>query len=249
MENQPVSYYAREGGVGHAMQRFSLKPLRIGVIGLGVGMICTYTQPGDYLKFYEINPEVVSIATNQDYFTYLSQCQASIDISPGDARISLERELREGHPQNYDVLLIDAFNADSVPMHLLTKEAFKLYLSHITAAGLIVVNVSNTYVDLVPQIWSQRRYFDLDGAIIRAKKDYRKCVDASTWIILSRDSTFFLMPKIAKASIDPSLIPSVDIWTDDYSSILPAVRNIKVQMSDISNVLRIILGLKKSETP
>ncbi|MDD5519947.1 MAG: fused MFS/spermidine synthase [Kiritimatiellae bacterium] len=248
MEYKPISYYAKEGGVGFAMQRFSFKPLRIGVIGLGVGMICTYTQPDDYVKFYEINPEVVNIARNPDYFTYLSQCLATVDISLGDARISLEHELKEGHPRNYDVLLIDAFTADSVPMHLLTREAFKLYLSHITANGIIAVNVSNTYIDLVPQIWAQKKYFDLDGAIIRAKKDYRKCVDASTWILLSRDSSFFLMPEISKAALDPSLIPAMDVWTDDYGSLLPAIRTFRIRMDNVNNVFRVIMGLKKPKT-
>ena len=247
IENKPVSYYAREGGIGYAMQRFSLKPMRIGVIGLAAGMICTYAQAGDYVKFYEINPEVVNIATNPAYFTYIAQCPADVNIVLGDARILLERELNENKRQNFDVLLIDAFSADSVPTHLLTKEAFKLYLSHLAPSGIIVVNVSNTYIDLVPQIWAQRKYFDLDGSVIRAKKDYRRCTDASTWVLLSRDSSIFLMPSMAAAGLNTSRVPPVEIWTDDYSSLLPAIRRIRVSMHGITDVLRAMVGIKREK--
>lgn len=245
IEFKPVSYYAKEGGIGYAMQRFSLRPLRIGVIGLGAGMICTYAEENDYVKFYEINQDVVDVATNPAYFSYISHCQATVDISLGDARISLERELKEGHPQKFDVLLIDAFNADSVPVHLLTKEAFKLYLAHVAPTGLIVVNVSNTYIDLVPQIWAQKKYFDLDGAVIRARKNYKKCTDASTWVLLSRDSSFFLMPSIQEAAVNATRVPQVEIWTDDYSSLLPAIRRVPFSTEGITDVFRAIAGMKK----
>jgi len=244
-EFEPISYYAKEGGIGVAMQRYSLKPLRIGVIGLGAGMICSYAREGDYVKFYEINPEIVTIATNPAYFTYISHCEAEIDISLGDARISLERELKAGHRQNFDVLLIDAFSADSIPMHLVTKEAFKLYLEHLAPAGILVVNVSNTYIDLVPQIWTQRKYFALDGAIIRTKKDFKRGTDASTWVLLSRDNSIFLMPSVAGRSLNPSRIPDQKLWTDDYGSLLPAVRRIPLTMKGILDELRSMMGMKR----
>jgi len=245
VESKPVSYYAKEGGVGYAMQRFSFRPYRIGVIGLGAGMMCTYAQTGDYLKFYEINSDVVKIARNPEFFSYLSACSATVDMVMGDARISMERELKSGKPQNFDVLVIDAFNGDSVPVHLLTREAFKVYLAHLAPAGIIAVNVSNTYLDLVPAVWAQKKHFDLDGAVIFCRKNYRTCADASNWVLLSRDSSFFLMPEIRKVALRTDVIRQVEGWTDDYSSLLPAVRKLRFDLSTAMEAVKGLLKVKK----
>ncbi|MFZ2410630.1 MAG: fused MFS/spermidine synthase, partial [Candidatus Methanoperedens sp.] len=201
--------------------------------------------PGDYMKFYEINPEIVRIARNPEYFTYLSECPATVDITMGDARISMEQELRKGQPQNFDVLVIDAFNSDSVPVHLLTREAFKLYLSHITPGGIIAVHVSSTYIDLVPPVWAQKKYFDLEGVVIRVGKNYAHNVDPSVWVLLSRDPSIFLMPSIAKARMNPDLISPAKSWTDDYSSLLSAVKEADITVHSAVVILKDLFRPRK----
>jgi len=234
MELSPVSYYGKGSGIWHAMQRYSLKPLRIGIVGLGAGMMSVYARPGDYMRFYEINPEIVRIAKDRKYFTYLSECPAEMDIVMGDARLSLERELKQGNAQQFDVLVLDAFNSDAVPVHLLTREAFELYLKHLKPGGIIAVDVSNSYIDLFPAIWAQKNYFNLDGALIFKKAEDKRLIDNSIWIILSSDSSLFLMPSIKAVSFDSSRIRKMEGWTDDYSSLLPLLINLKVDRDAVS---------------
>ena len=151
---RPTDYFTETSGVGLAIlnhpKRLSNQPLRIGIIGLGIGTLASYGRPGDYIKFYEIDPEVINVAHNENYFTYLSDCQAQVETVLGDARISLERELAENSPQHYDIFVIDAFTSDAIPAHLLTKEAFEIYLSHLNSDGIIAVHITNRHLNLVP---------------------------------------------------------------------------------------------------
>src|SRR5207249_4326026 len=141
---EPISYYAPESGAGVALREMGNKgPLKIGVIGLGAGTIAGYGRPGDVFRFYEINPLVRNLATG--VLHYLS-CTAQSSVARGDARLTLERET----PQNFDVLVVDAFTGDAIPIHLLTKEAFQLYWRHLKPNGVLAVHVTNTYVKLAP---------------------------------------------------------------------------------------------------
>ena len=141
------------------------RSLRVGAIGLGAGTIAAYGEPGDYIRFYEINPAVTEIATDENgYFTYLRDSRARIEVVPGDARLSMERELANGNPQAFDVLVLDAFAGDAIPVHLLTIEAFAIYLRELNADGVIAIHVTNRYLDLRPVIrensrslWIERR--------------------------------------------------------------------------------------------
>jgi hypothetical protein len=135
----PTSYYGPASGIGLAIVRNprrsgleGARTLRIGGVGLGAGTIAAYGEPGDSIRFYEINPEVIRIATSGAYFTYLKDSRAQVEVIPGDARLSLERELDRGEPQKFDVLAIDAFSGDAIPVHLLTVEAFQTYLKHLS---------------------------------------------------------------------------------------------------------------------
>jgi len=241
MEFMPVSYYGKGSGLWHAMQRYSLKPQRIGVVGLGAGMMCVYGREGDYMRFYEINPEIVRIAKDRKYFTYLSECPAEMDIVMGDARLSLERELKQGNAQQFDVLVLDAFNSDAVPVHLLTREAFELYLKHLKPGGIIAVDVSNSYLDLFPAIWAQKKYFNLDGALIFRRAEEKRLIDNSIWILLSADSSWFLMPAIKEVSYDSRRIRDIEGWTDDYSSLFPLLINLKIDSDAVSKSFQDLL--------
>src|SRR5205814_10537327 len=153
----PGSYYGEGRGARIALltnpQR-NLGPMRVGAIGLGIGTLAAYSRPGDVFRFYEINPAVIRIAKGEDgYFTYLSDAAARIEVVLGDARLSLEEEAARREFQNFDVLFVDAFNGDSIPIHLLTREAMALYLSHLRGPdSVIVVNATNVFVNLIPVV-------------------------------------------------------------------------------------------------
>ena len=153
----PTTYYGVKSGVGLALEHYQdHKDLRIGAIGLGVGTLAAYPRDGQYLRFYEINPAMVHLANTN--FSYLQDCRGQVEIAMGDARLSLEGE----PPQNFDVIVLDAFSGDSVPTHLLTKEAFAVYLRHLVPGGVICAHITNTYLDLVPVVRAAAKHYDLE---------------------------------------------------------------------------------------
>ncbi len=149
----PTTYYTESSGVGRALESLhpTTRPLRIGVIGLGTGTIATYGSTGDVYRFYDINPAVIRIANSE--FSYLKDSDATIETPLGDARLNLEREA----PQGFDLLAIDAFSSDSIPVHLLTYEALTVYRRHMKPGGVIAFHVTNRYLDLVPVVGAARR--------------------------------------------------------------------------------------------
>src|SRR5262249_6889330 len=143
LKHTPTTYYSRNSGVGLALRYCCQdRPRNIGVVGLGAGTIAAYGRPGDHIRFYEINPEVPPIA--RDYFTYIRDSGAQVEIVEGDARTSLAAE----PPQHFDVLVVDAFSGDAVPLHLLTSEALALYRKHLNPGGILAFHISNRHVDL-----------------------------------------------------------------------------------------------------
>lgn len=224
---RPTTYYTENSGVGLALtnhpKRISDQPLRIGIVGLGIGTLASYGRPGDYIKFYEIDPNVVTMANNDRYFTYLSDCRARVDIVLGDARLLLERELEENKPQEYDILVIDAFASDAIPIHLLTKEAFELYLSHLNSDGILAIHITNRHMNLVPVVWALKTHLGLDGVVVESMKDSDVSMTA-TWILLTNNEAFFENPTIIAAKYDFDNIPSIRLWSDDYSNLYQVLR-------------------------
>jgi hypothetical protein len=198
--------------------------LRIGVVGLGVGTIAVYAEAGDYLRFYEINPDVIRFAASR-YFSYLRDCPARVEVIEGDARLSLEAELRRNEPQQFDFLVLDAFAGDAIPVHLLTREAFEIYLQHLREPdGLIIVHVSNAYVDLRPVLWKTAEHFGLVPAWIHAPKEGR-ISGPSEWVVLAPNRTILDLPAIAsQIKPEPFSSSSARLWTDDYSNLFQALR-------------------------
>lgn len=216
--SQPTSYYGPRSGLGLALAELSATgPIKVGVVGLGVGTIAAYGREGDAYRFYEINPAVRDIATT--YFQYLAHCRAGWRIVIGDARLSLEHE----KPQNFDLIAVDAFNSDSIPVHLLTREAFALYWRHLKPGGVLAVHVSNKYIDLAPVVALAARQ---DGKTARRITDpgqNENAVDQSTWVLVSADPAVFTRPALKNAQ--PVAIPaSLKLWTDDYSNIWRSLR-------------------------
>ena len=171
---EPITYYGTGTGVQLAVREAQTRgPVRLGVIGLGAGTMAAYGRKGDYVRFYDINPLVVDVARNE--FWFLSGTKAGVGVALGDARISLEREM----PQNFDVLVIDAFSSDAIPVHLLTLEAFAQYLRHLKEGGAIAVHVSNRYLDLEPVVAKAAAAMHLLGTAVRT--------DAAPWPFVTAD--------------------------------------------------------------
>jgi hypothetical protein len=223
----PTTYYSESSGVGLAIvnQPANSENMRIGALGLGIGIIATYAEQGDVYRFYEINPDVIRIAEGQgDYFSYLGDSQADIQIVPGDARVSLERELESDGSQNFDLLVLDTFSGDTMPLHLLTKEAFEIYLGHLEPDGVIAINASNRYFNLPLEIYRLADALNLRTAMIEDKGDGLQSYD-SVWMLLTREADFLNQPAIASRSSQRPVIPDrLRAWTDDFSNLLQIVK-------------------------
>jgi len=227
----PTAYYGLESGVGRALRSFPAgRPLRVGAVGLGVGTIASYGRQGDVYRFYEINPEVVSIA--REHFNYLSDSAAKVEIVPGDARVSLERE----EPQRYDVLVLDAFSGDSIPVHLLTVEAFDIYSRHLVDDGILAIHLSNQYLDLPPVVVQLAEHLGLDYALIEdnrksdrdakhgplAESDRDLGLYSSTWILIAALEGTLDAEVIRSGTSEPDEVPEgLRLWTDDSTSLFP----------------------------
>ena len=228
MRNLPTTYFVEGSGVSLALLNHPKagKGMRVGVLGLGVGTLAVYGQPGDQYRIYEINSIVVDLAAEGQggYFSFLSDSNANITTVLGDARISLEQELAEGHQQNFDVLVLDAFSSDSVPMHLLTKEAFDLYLEHLASDGIIAANISNRHIDLLPVFWQVAKFHDLN--IVMVNHDGSPNGGrASDWLLLARDPALLEMPAIQAEAADlNNYSTNVQLWTDDYSNLFQILK-------------------------
>ncbi len=209
---EPTAYFGPESGAGLVLRFCRESPKRVGIIGLGAGTLAAYAKPGDSFRFYEINPQVIDLA--KSYFTFLSDSKAPVDISLGDARLSLERET--GEP--YDIFLADAFSGDAIPVHLLTTEAFDLYLRRLKPSGVLAVHVSNQYLDLPPVVAELASAHGLTARLVESPKDVAHLYSQADWIVMSRDPAFFSRPEMAAAK-PIALRPGLRLWTDDYNNL------------------------------
>jgi hypothetical protein len=217
-----TSYFGPGSGLGLAMRNFPRqKNQRIGLLGLGVGTVSAYGKAGDYLRIYEINPQVKQIAEKP--FSYLAHSEAKIDLVMGDGRLSMENE----PPQNFDILIMDAFSSDAVPVHLLTKEAFEIYQKHLKPDGTILVNISNRYLDLRPVVENAARAFGYQTHHINSEDGGGGDDDSyggwwlysSSWMILSKNKEFMERSALRHVASPPLTAPNnVPLWTDDYTS-------------------------------
>ena len=215
-----TTYYKAKSGIGRLLllkDKLGLdKPRKVGVVGLGTGTIAAYGNKNDVYRFYDINPDVVDIARRE--FTYLKDTDAKIEISLGDARLNLERE----PVQNFDVLAIDAFSSDSIPVHLITLEAVKIYERHMKPNGVIAFHVSNRFLDLKPVVNMIAEARGLNVSWVRDSYD-----DGSTtsdWILLTKDRTLLLKPEILDSSFIIPPEPNRRIWTDDFNNLLQTLK-------------------------
>ena len=221
----PTTYYAPESGVGFALEHCCAGAKRVGVIGLGAGTLAAYGQLRDYLRFYEINPQIATIA--RESFTYLRDSPAKIDVVMGDARLSLESE----PAQQFDVLAVDAFSGDAIPVHLLTKQAFALYLRHLKPDGILAIHASNTYLDLPPVVQLLANDAGYPTRLIANSDNHRKLVDSSDWVLITRNQ-HFLDDLDTSIPVDIINVPAhLRLWTDDYNNLFQILQPVRFTQS------------------
>ncbi len=228
-----VSYYSDESGLGlvfrchpkrqlegeRAEETEQNHNLRVGVIGLGIGVIASRGKPGDSFRFYEINPEVVQVA--DEFFTVLKESKSATEVIVGDGRISLERELAAQGSMQFDILAVDAFSGDAIPVHLLTQEAFELYFKHLRSDGILALHISNRHIDLKPVLYSLTDRMEIPALLIKNDRQPEAFIKGSEWVLVTRNQEFFRVPEVFYAmEIWPVDIRDDIVWTDDYSSLV-----------------------------
>jgi hypothetical protein len=226
---EPTTYYGEESGIGVLLRhhpRRAAGPMRIGVVGLGVGTIAAYGRPGDTLRFYEINPGVIALSTGpRALFTYVRDSPARVEIVVGDARLSFERELARRSTQTLDVIAVDAFSSDAIPVHLLTKEALEIYLARLARPdGVLALHISNRQLDLEPVVRALAGALHLSMCVVD-RKGTGDAVWGTTWILLAPDGKVLETAQIAAACArrgDGSRVRRV--WTDDYSNLVEVMK-------------------------
>ncbi len=229
LSSVPTAYFGLDSGIGLAFTHLA-KPdtesgRKIGIVGLGIGTLAAYGQPGDHFLYYEINPQIIEFASGKGgYFTYLQDTAAKNTIKEGDGRLLLEGSLEETGSERFDMLVLDAFSSDSIPVHLLTTEAFSLYMQHLKPDGVLAVNVSNRYLDITPLI---QKLGEINGLhmVKVTSEEHSPYTYPAVWMLLSSDQSLFNLPAIdSAASPLPVTADHVREWTDSYSNLLPYLR-------------------------
>lgn len=220
LQNVPTTYFARDSGVGLAIESCcSDHSAAVGIVGLGAGTLAAYGRKGDSYTFYEIDPAVERLS--RAWFTYRRNSAAKIDIVLGDARLSLARE----DPQKkFDVLALDAFTGDAIPVHLLTAQAVALYLQHLKPGGVLAFHISSQYLDLAPELALQAEHAGLHAVMVHSPAKEDRSEFTADWVLMSRDPASLASPEIVNASSPLKTKPGLRLWTDDYSSLLPLIK-------------------------
>ena len=216
-----TTYYQTTSGIGVAIRSRAERPaVRVGVIGLGTGTLAVYGRKGDAFRFYDINPQVIELARRQ--FTYLgdsAELGVQVETVLGDARLNLERE----PPQSFDVLAVDAFSSDSIPVHLITREALATYLRHLKPDGIVAFHVSNRFLELVPVVGRLAREAGAHAVVIYEKGDEDRT--QSDWVLVSRDPNALKGKLFEEAAAEaPAERPEWRTWTDDYSNLVQILK-------------------------
>jgi len=217
-----TSYYTEYSGIGAAIRsKQALGPVRVGVIGLGAGTLAAYGRKGDVIRFYDINPAVVGVAKGE--FTFLADSHAAIEIALGDARLSLEREA----PQQFDVLAVDAFSGDAIPVHLITREALAVYLRQVKPDGIVAFHLSNRFLQLIPVVARLAAEQGVQATLVSDDPDDDDDTlrSRSDWVLVSKSRAALARPEIADAGGEPAEDEAGwRTWTDDYSNLVQILK-------------------------
>lgn len=215
---EPILYYGPGTGVAVALDYDLGRSKRVGVIGLGAGSLAAYGREGDTYHFFEINPDVVDVA--RDDFFYLAESDARIEVSIGDGRLLLERSSE----LELDVLVLDAFTGDAIPVHLLTEEAFAIYERHLRPNGIVAVHVSNLHFDLKPVIWARAEAMGAVAVLVESDADEERNLYVSDWMLITMNAEFLADPALQTLWV-PRVVNESEslekfLWTDDYANLL-----------------------------
>lgn len=220
-----TSYYGPNSAIGLALAHHprrhlfgDMHALKVGVIGLGTGTIASWGEEGDTFRFFDINPIVERLS--RTFFTYRADSKAKVDVVLGDARISLEQEAARGQSEKFDVLAVDAFTSDAIPAHLITAECAELYQKHLKPDGILIIHISNRFLDLAPVVRALARHLNWQSARVDSDKEDEKGVFSATWIFVTANQEFLHTPEVS-AAIDPwnnEDKPPL-LWTDDFVSL------------------------------
>ena len=218
----PTLYYGEETGVGVALSYDLGRAKRIGVLGLGTGSLALYGHEGDYFRFYEINPDMVEAAEN-DFF-YLAEAEADVDVVIGDGRLELERD----DDLELDVLVLDAFTGDAIPVHLLTAEAFAIYQRHLSPDGILAVHISNLHFDLRPVIRARAEAMGAVAVLVESDADAERNLYTSDWMLITTNGEFLADPELESLWTPRALDEDENLreflWTDDYANLMATLR-------------------------
>jgi hypothetical protein len=221
LRQHPVGYYGEHSGIGATMRILEDRRRRqLGVIGLGAGIIATYCRPDDTIRFYEINPQVQRLAQEQFYF--LSECLASVDVILGDGRLSVAREELGG----FDVLVLDAFSSDAIPVHLLTREAFAIYLDRLAPDGILALHLTNRFLELAPIVIRLAEDAGWPSYWLRSRPGRLHSTEHPTsWVLVTRRPDVLDDP-FARSALSPvdEGLAGLSVWTDDHVNLLEAYR-------------------------
>jgi len=221
---EPTTYFSRTSGYGRVFQSLPPAPRKVGIIGLGAGALAVYARQGDVFRFYEIDPQVAAVAVSE--FSFLKDSPAQTDIVLGDGRLSLERE----SAQDYDVLAIDAFSGDSIPMHLLTLQAMESYLKHLKPDGVIVFQATNRFVEIAPVVERLAAQFGLTAVMVSDAPEGTYESGARYWesstdqIIVTRNAALLSAPAVRAAAEPLAPRPGFGVWTDDFYNMLQILK-------------------------
>jgi len=211
------SYYAPTSGIGRTMgAKQALGPVRYGVVGMGAGVMTGYCRAGDYVRVYEINPLVKSLSERSE-FTFFGHCAGDKEVLMGDARLTMEKQ----PPPSYDVLVIDAFSSDAIPVHLLTREVMQLYFKLLKPDGVLAVHISNRYLDLAPICLRGAEFVGKKATVVADDASDNTFANSTTWVLItSPDNNVFQNASFEGANMYPASAPATCRgWTDNYSSI------------------------------
>jgi len=214
---EPTAYYGATSGIGLAIANTPAQGKKVGVIGLGAGTLAVYGQKGDSYRMYELNPEVIALAKTE--FTFMSDSPATVETVLGDARLSLAKE----PPQDFDVLAVDAFSGDAIPVHLITAEAMAVYLRHMKPDGIIGFHITNKFINLAPVVQNIAEAKGLHVAFIHDDTD-NPALRNTDWILVARNPAVLQQDAIRKSTSGVPPIPHLGVWTDDFNNLFDVLK-------------------------
>jgi hypothetical protein len=226
---QAICGFDWDSGLGMALAHHAKRraggpntPLRIGVVGMGAGMVATLGRAGDTLTYYELNPAVLELTTR--HFTFIKESKAKVDVQLGDARLTLERQLKANDPQSFDVLVLDAFRGASPPMHLMTKQAFQIYFGHLAENGILAVNFELDTFEVAPLHRGMAKAFGVNVGWFETRQDEDQCIAPISWALYTRDPDFF-GARIVRKAVSPwrDDAKSELVWTDQDNNLMSII--------------------------